>query len=134
MGTMSPAVADAFTLLQADLYGHLDEAEFLATKYAEWSEQDMAVARGLIPALVLLTRGLLDNHEVQPSGDCRICVSPWPCREVTLIHAFLKDPKGQFVELVRRANSSDGFEAVDIGYGPRGGIGSVEVGGESGAA
>jgi hypothetical protein len=32
MDMISPACADAFQLLRTDLYGHLDEAEFLATK------------------------------------------------------------------------------------------------------
>ena len=37
MDTISPVVADAFHLLHRDLYGHLDEAEFLALKCCEWS-------------------------------------------------------------------------------------------------
>ena len=40
MDTISPVVADAFHLLHRDLYGHLDEAEFLALKCREWSQQD----------------------------------------------------------------------------------------------
>lgn len=47
MDTVSPAVTDAFRLLRIDLYAHLDEAEFLATKFDEWSEQDMDTAREL---------------------------------------------------------------------------------------
>src|SRR5215470_14943108 len=40
MDQLQPAVADAFRLLRQDLYGYLDEAEFLATKVGEWSSED----------------------------------------------------------------------------------------------
>ena len=79
MDTISPVVADAFRLLHRDLYGHLDEAEFLALKCREWSQQDADTARTLIPDLVVVIRGILFEHEAQPSGDCRICPSAWPC-------------------------------------------------------
>ena len=55
MDTISPVVADAFRLLHNDLYGHLDEAEFLALKCREWSQQDADTARTLIPDLVVVT-------------------------------------------------------------------------------
>ena len=74
MSTISPVVADAFSPLRMYLYGHLYEAEFLAEKGGEWSDQDRATARKLIPDLMIIIRGLL------------------------------KDPHRQFVSLVRRAN------------------------------
>ena len=104
MDTISPVVADAFHLLHRDLYGHLDEAEFLALKCCEWSQQDADTARTLIPDLVVVIRGILFEHEAQPSGNCRICPSAWPCPVVTTIHALVKDPDREFVALVRRAN------------------------------
>ncbi len=104
MDTISPVVADAFHLLHRDLYGHLDEAEFLALKCREWSQQDADTARTLIPDLVVVIRGILFEHEAQPSGDCRICPSAWPCPVVTTIHAMVKDPAREFVALVRRAD------------------------------
>lgn len=104
MDTISPVLADAFRLLHSDLYGHLDEAEFLALKCCEWSQQDVDTARTLIPDLVVVIRGILFEHEAQPSGDCRICSSAWPCPVVTRIHALVKDPNREFVALVRRAN------------------------------
>ncbi len=76
MDPISPAVADAYDLLQTDLYGHLDEAESLASTCEEWTDQDADTARKLIPDLVLVIRGLLLEHQVQPSGGCRICASP----------------------------------------------------------
>lgn len=79
MGTISPTVADAFRLLHTDLYGHLDEAEFLAMKVESWREADVEVARALIPDLVTVLRGLLGEHEAAASGVCEICASAWPC-------------------------------------------------------
>ena len=107
MGTMSPLVTDAFRLLRSDLYGHLDEAEYLALKSPEWSEHDTDTARALIPDLVVVIRGLLVEHAVQPSGECRICSSAWPCPVVTTIHPLMKDPERQYVELVRRGHDAD---------------------------
>ncbi len=37
MDPSPPILTDAFRLLCTDLYEHLDEAEFLASKYDEWS-------------------------------------------------------------------------------------------------
>jgi hypothetical protein len=59
MDTISPVVADAYRLLHSDLYGHLDEAEFLALKYRQWSQQDSDAARESIPDLVVVIRGVL---------------------------------------------------------------------------
>jgi hypothetical protein len=46
---------------------------------------------------------MLIEHQMTPSGDCRICSSAWPCPVVT-IHALVKDPDREFVALVNRAN------------------------------
>jgi hypothetical protein len=107
MGTLSPAVADAFGLLRMDLYRHLDEAEFLALKYQEWTEDDAENARALIPDLVFVIRGLLINHKVRPDGDCQTCASVWPCPVVTLIHGMVKDPERQYVALIRQADDAE---------------------------
>jgi len=56
----------------------------------------------LIPDLVAVIRGLLLEHGVQASGDCRTCTSVWPCPVVTTIHGLVKDPERQFVSLVLR--------------------------------
>ncbi|HSL09602.1 MAG TPA: hypothetical protein VK887_16735 [Pseudonocardiaceae bacterium] len=106
MGTPTPAVADAFGLLQMDLYHHLDEAEFLALKFQEWTEEDADAARKLIPDLVIVIRGLLLDHQVRPSGNCRTCTSVWPCPVVTLIHGLVKDPQRQYVALARRVHDA----------------------------
>ncbi|MGH3803461.1 MAG: hypothetical protein ACRDTD_25695 [Pseudonocardiaceae bacterium] len=104
MGTLAPAVADAFGLLQMNLYRHLDEAEFLAQKCQEWTEEDSDTARKLIPDLVIVIRGLLYDHQMRPGGDCRICTSVWPCPVVALIHGLIMDPHRQYVALVNRAH------------------------------
>lgn len=104
MDPISPALADAFGLLRTDLYWHLDEAESLASQAADWSDEDIDTARKLIPDLVIVIRGLVMEHQAQPSGDCRICPSTWPCPVVTSIHALVKDPEREFVALARRAN------------------------------
>lgn len=103
MTTLSLACADAFGLLREDFYTHLEEADCLANQDGEWSDDDIQTARGLIGDLVLALRGLLIEHQLQPSGDCRICTSTWPCPVVTTIHVFVKDPERQFVALVLRA-------------------------------
>jgi hypothetical protein len=36
-------------------------------------------------------RGLPIERGAQPSGDCRICASAWPCPVVTTIHALVND-------------------------------------------
>lgn len=102
MDPISPVVAEAFSLLHEDLYDHLAEAEFLARKCDEWTQQDADTARELIPDLVDVIRGVLHEHEAQPSGECRICPSAWPCPVVTTIHALVKDPKREIVALARR--------------------------------
>ncbi|MPZ66684.1 MAG: hypothetical protein GEU83_14630 [Pseudonocardiaceae bacterium] len=107
MDTLSPVVADAFRLLQTDLYEYLDEAEFVASRCGEWSEEDVDTARELIPDLVVVIRGVLGEHGPQPAGDCRICTVPWPCPVVTTIHALLKDPEHHFTLLLRRATDAD---------------------------
>jgi len=104
MDPISPVLADAFDLLRTDLYNHLSEADSLALTYREWSSEDMDAARKLIPDLVVVIRGLLIEHQMTPSGDCRICSSAWPCPVVTTIHALVKDPDREFVALVNRAN------------------------------
>jgi len=104
MDPISPVLADAFDLLRTDLYNHLSEADSLSLTYCEWSSEDMDAARKLIPDLVVVIRGLLIEHQMTPSGDCRICSSAWPCPVVTTIHALVKDPDREFVALVNRAN------------------------------
>ncbi len=106
MGTLTPAVADALALLQMDLRRHLDEVDFLALKYEEWTEEDADTARALIPDLVLVIRGLLLDHQLRPGGECRICTSAWPCPVVALIHGLIKDPQDQYIELAHRANDA----------------------------
>lgn len=106
MDTLAPAVADAYGLLHMDLYRYLDEAEFVALKCQSWTEEDIATARRLIPSLVIVIRGVLLDHEVQPDGDCRTCSTAWPCPVVTVIHGLIKDPESQFVALVRRAHDA----------------------------
>jgi hypothetical protein len=107
MATVSPVMADAFRLLRQDLYHHLDEAEFLALKYDEWTEKDSDAARELIPDLVLVIRGMLIDHKIRPDGDCRTCASAWPCPVVALIHGLVKDPERQFVALANRADDAE---------------------------
>jgi len=107
MTTISPAVAEAFSLLQDNLYGHLDEAEYLADKLSEGSEEDIDTARQLIPDLVLVIRGLLVEHWIRAGGECPICESAWPCPVVTTVHAFIKDPQEQYVALIRRVHGSE---------------------------
>lgn len=107
MSTTPSLATDASRLLHRDLYGHLDEADFLALKFEQWNQQDVDSARKLIPDLVVVIRGLLIEHEAKPDGDCRICPSAWPCPVVTMIHALVRDPDREFVALLRRADHDE---------------------------
>jgi hypothetical protein len=104
MDTISPVHADAFRLLRMNLYDHLCDAEDLASRTDEWSDEDMASVRRLIPDLLVAIRGLLIAHEMTPSGNCRTCPSSWPCPVVTTLHALVKDPDREFVAILRWAN------------------------------
>ncbi len=107
MDTISPAVADAYHLLQTDLFRHLDEAEYVADTGYPWTDQDLDATRKLVFDLVFVVRGLLSRHQIQPSGGCPICASSWPCSVITAIHGLLNDPKRQFVPLVDRARHTE---------------------------
>ena len=102
MTTLSPILADAYHLLQQDLYRHLDDAEFLAAKYAEWTEEDAESARALIEDLITVIRCVAAAHEppkTEPNV-CRTCETPWPCAAIITIHRLVKDPDTEFVRLV----------------------------------
>jgi hypothetical protein len=107
MDTLAPAVADAFQLLQQDLYRHLDAADASALSFEDWEQDDIDTARELIPNLVMVLRKLLLNHQARPSGECQTCISTWPCPVVTLIHNLIKDPDSQFVALADRENDAE---------------------------
>lgn len=106
MDEISPLLHDAFGMLQTDLYGQLDDREFLACKTQEWTDDDIEAARKLIPDLVTVIRVLVIEHQVRPNAECRICGSAWPCPVVTAIHGLLKDPQGQYLALVTRAHAA----------------------------
>ncbi|MDV6011234.1 hypothetical protein [Haloechinothrix sp. LS1_15] len=91
MSDTAPARNDAFHLLRQDLYGHLDEAEFLAMKCVGWSDRDADIARELIPELVDTIRQIVLLHSTAPTGICD-CGEDWPCRTVSVIRAELKEP------------------------------------------
>lgn len=102
MDTISPAVSDAFRLLRTDLYRHLDEADFHAGSWTDWSPQDMNTARQLIWDLVRIVRQLLREHTVQDTGYCRTCTTTWPCDVVSTIHALLMGQEHQLTGCAHR--------------------------------
>lgn len=105
---ISPAVADAFQLLRADLYRYLDEADLLATRWDTWSSEDISTARELIPDLILVARQLLREHDVTTEGACEMCTSTWPCSVVNTIHRIIKAPDNRLSFLVDTAESKLG--------------------------
>ncbi|MGQ0778915.1 MAG: hypothetical protein ACT4NY_31645 [Pseudonocardiales bacterium] len=50
----------------------------------------------------MVIRGLLVEHKAHADAACRICRQAWPCPVMTTIHALLKDPQGQYIELINR--------------------------------
>lgn len=121
MSAPAAAIADAFQLLQMDLYHHLDEAEFLAVKCEGWTEDDADTARKLIPDLTTVIRGLLFDHQVRPGELCQVCASSWPCPVISAIHGVLKDPDRQYVALVEQAFEDDHEARVCVVLGSRSG-------------
>jgi hypothetical protein len=104
---LQPAIADAFRLLRQDIYGYLDEAEFLATKLGDWTRDDARSARCLVPDLTSIVRGILLDHKETPTGACPTCNSPWPCSTVSTIHRLVKDPAREFVKIAQRAHERE---------------------------
>jgi hypothetical protein len=103
METTPPALADAYRLLRHDLYGYLDEAEFLATKLGEWNQEDVNSARDLVPDLTAIVRGILLDHKETAVGTCPTCNTRWPCSAVCTIHRLVKDPAREFVKIAQRS-------------------------------
>jgi hypothetical protein len=104
VSTNTSILADAVGLIRYDLYGYLDEAEFLAEKRGEWSEQDAKSARTLIPDLITVIRGLVVVHgqPADPSTPmCGTCGTAWPCPALSTIHRLVKDPDREFVKIFR---------------------------------
>jgi hypothetical protein len=106
MDAVSPALADAHRLLRMDLYGYLDEAEFLSTKLSPWSTDDAGTARNLIPDLTMVVRGILVDHPSTADGNCSMCRTTWPCHTVNTIHGLIKDPEHEFVKIMNRAKAA----------------------------
>ena len=131
MDTISPVVADAFSLLRMDLYGHLDEAEFLAEKGGEWSDQDRATARKLIPDLVIVIRGLQG-----PAPPVRLARPTGERWWVGAAHRSAGScSPGWVIGPAAAPDRSPTAAGVAMGYGPIRGIGSaVGAGEENGAA
>jgi hypothetical protein len=105
MEPITPALADAFRLLRQDIYGYLDEAEFLATKLDDWTEEDADSARKLVPDLVTIVRGIVLVHKETAVGTCGACNTRWPCPTVTTIHGLVKDPEREFYKIALRATA-----------------------------
>lgn len=101
MTTIPTALADAYELLQQDLYGHLDRAEYLAMKVSKWDDRDAAAARRLIPDLTDVARAALLQHGAGWHGRCRVCYAEWPCPTVQSIHQIVNDPRREFARLLR---------------------------------
>ncbi len=107
MDNISAAVTNAFSLLRIDLYRHLDQADFLAGSWETWNEQDLNTIRELIWDLVQIVRQMLREHQFQDTGDCRVCISAWPCSVVTTIHDLVMSPEHQLVALTCQAVNNE---------------------------
>ena len=102
MNPLSPVVSDALKMLRQDLYLHLDNAEFVAAGYEEWSESDIETARALIQDLVTVIRGVVALHDTPRGGRCKVCDGMWPCQAFETVHKLLKEPDRQFVKIVNQ--------------------------------
>ncbi|HEU5469031.1 MAG TPA: hypothetical protein VFV67_00135 [Actinophytocola sp.] len=105
MSTMDECAvrADAYHLLQQDIYRHLEEAEYVAEDLLEDDEDSIELGSMLLVELSAMIRGMLGLHRTTPTGTCRTCGGPWPCHVVGTIYTMVKDPQRPFVELMRRS-------------------------------
>lgn len=103
MDVSTPEQADAFRRLRDDIYGYLDEAEFLALKLTDWTDEDAESARALIPDLVTIVRAIVLDHRETGTGACSTCTTAWPCSAVRTIHGLVCDPQHEFVRIAQRA-------------------------------
>ena len=103
MDRAAPVLAEAYHLLRQELYGYLDEAEFLATDLADWTPEQIRSARTLISDLTGLVRAILLDHKETATGICPTCNSRWPCVTVCTIHRLIKDPINEFVKIAQRS-------------------------------
>jgi hypothetical protein len=94
----SAMLAEAYQLVQQDLYHHLEQAEYLAED--DWTDEKVELARALLPELCSVIRGVLAAHRPDSGGACATCGHRWPCSVVTLIHGLVKDPEFHFVRLL----------------------------------
>ena len=105
MSTLPPATADAFRLLQSDLYFHLDRAELLAYSWNKWSDYEVEVMRELVADLSEIVRQLLRIHKPADGEECEACLLRWPCGVLETIHMIVTDPERQFVALAREQSA-----------------------------
>lgn len=96
--------ADAYHLLQQDLYRHLEEAEYVAEDLLG-DDDDAKIELGskLLFELSAMLRGLVGLHRTTPDGTCRTCAAPWPCHVLGTVYSMVKDPNRPFVDLRRQA-------------------------------
>jgi hypothetical protein len=96
METIPPALAEAYSLLRADIYRFLDETEFLA-QFEYWDEKELELVRRTIPDLTTIIRGLVVEHESSDTtGKCDMCNVTYPCQVTQSIRALIKDPQRVF--------------------------------------
>ncbi|HWE91053.1 MAG TPA: hypothetical protein VG317_16460 [Pseudonocardiaceae bacterium] len=107
MDIMTPALADAFLLLRQDLYGYLDESEYLVDGLERRNAESIESACRLIPELTTVIRGVIAEHEQDDSARCAICSHAWPCPTVRTVHALVKAPESEFRNIVERAQQRD---------------------------
>jgi hypothetical protein len=101
MKKLSRVVDEAIRLLREDLYLHLDEAEFVASKNS-WSEEDVETVRRIVLDLITVIRGVIALHDTPNGSVCRTCDMAWPCQAMETLHALLKDPDKEFVKILHR--------------------------------
>ena len=102
MDPVSPALAEAYHLLQQDLYRHLEEAEYLAED--DWYEEQADLGRMLLLELAAGVRSLLAAHQAGGTGECRTCAKAWPCQVTGAIHRLVRDPDNHFAQLLNKTD------------------------------
>jgi hypothetical protein len=103
---ISPTLQDAYLLLRTDIYGRLDDAEYLA-QFDFWNDEELDLVRKTIPDLATVIRGLVARHESDIAGKCKTCHTSWPCQVTETIHELMKDPDLAFGKIIEYIRESD---------------------------
>jgi hypothetical protein len=106
MEPISPVVAEAYELLQDEIYRYLDDVVYLSG-FRTWTNDERELVRRSIVDMSYVIRGLVVAHESSNVGNCKKCDTAWPCPVTESIHRLIKDPERVFYEILEHVRGVD---------------------------